>query len=232
MDTEVSTSTMSRRERKKQATRAALRTAAVRLFAERGFHETTVEDITNAADLSPRTFFLHFASKEEVLFGSPAEIVELFRKRMAALPAGGDPIELARQVMRGLVEDIGEDNLCLLRNAHTSPAAPDFVQLDTARKLKAFVEIERVIAESAAAATGLDARTDVYPTLVGQVVMATVCSALTVWLERDASTSLGDLIDEAFWSLAAVLTPPEDPAGRRTRRGRSDPREPGVVLRQ
>lgn len=56
-----------RRERKKQQTRRSLIETAARLFAERGYEATGVADIAEAADVSKRTFFLHFPTKEDVL---------------------------------------------------------------------------------------------------------------------------------------------------------------------
>jgi AcrR family transcriptional regulator len=62
-----------RRQRRRDRTRAALMDAALRLFSEHGYDATTIEEITEAADVAPRTFFSYFSSKEEVLFGEHPE---------------------------------------------------------------------------------------------------------------------------------------------------------------
>ncbi|UVS80539.1 TetR/AcrR family transcriptional regulator [Actinokineospora sp. UTMC 2448] len=66
-----------RRERKKQLTRQALVNAAVRLFTEQGYDQTSVADIAEAADVSKRTFFLHFATKEDVLLADGSTRINL-----------------------------------------------------------------------------------------------------------------------------------------------------------
>ncbi|GAA1215733.1 TetR/AcrR family transcriptional regulator [Pseudonocardia alaniniphila] len=65
-----------RRARKKQHTRTALIDAATRLFDEKGYDGTTVADIAEEADVSTRTFFLHFPTKEDVVLGDPTARVD------------------------------------------------------------------------------------------------------------------------------------------------------------
>ncbi len=74
--------------------RERLRTAALELFAERGFEATTVPDIVERAGLTRRTFFRHFSDKREVFFGDE-EIPALAAGAVAAAPADATPFAIA-----------------------------------------------------------------------------------------------------------------------------------------
>lgn len=75
-----------RRERKKQATRDELMEHAARLFGQLGFDAVTTADIAEAADVSQRTFFRHFPSKEAVLYGHADVLREDMLEAFAARP--------------------------------------------------------------------------------------------------------------------------------------------------
>ncbi|MBB2502073.1 TetR family transcriptional regulator [Amycolatopsis echigonensis] len=73
--------------------RQRLAEAALDLFAERGYDQTTVAEIAERAGLTKRTFFRYFADKREVLFGGQEELARLFSEGIAATPADATPFE-------------------------------------------------------------------------------------------------------------------------------------------
>jgi TetR/AcrR family transcriptional regulator, regulator of mycofactocin system len=85
--------TQNRRERKKLQTRAAIETAAFRLFAERGYDKTTVDDIADAAEVAVRTFFRYFSSKQHILFGDVAHDIVARLDIALAARTPDEPIE-------------------------------------------------------------------------------------------------------------------------------------------
>src|SRR5580765_2568548 len=93
-----------RRARKKQRTRDDLVEVACRLFTERGFRETTTEDIAEGADVSQRTFFRHFPSKEAVLYGDHEAIELAFRDAILARPADEPPIAAVAAALRTVTD--------------------------------------------------------------------------------------------------------------------------------
>jgi AcrR family transcriptional regulator len=136
------------RERKKLQTRDTIARVALQLFAERGYDETTLAEIGEAADVSPRTIFAYFDSKEEILFcEAPTQLDEL-KDALAQRPEGSTTIDALRGVLSSMTPP---DELAKLRKQiiTSSPALK--------LKMRARVaELEPVLVESFAKDLGTD----------------------------------------------------------------------------
>ena len=89
-----------RRQRKKQRTRDALIEAAMRLFAAQGYDRTAVHEITDAVDVSERTFFRYFASKEDLVLSFVRDGATAFAAALAARPPQEEPLTAARHAFQ------------------------------------------------------------------------------------------------------------------------------------
>ena len=85
------------RERKKQQTREKIERVALQLFAERGYDQTTLAEIAEAADVSPRTIFAYFESKEDILFCDEPVMFERLRDALEQRPAGATTVDALRE---------------------------------------------------------------------------------------------------------------------------------------
>jgi AcrR family transcriptional regulator len=162
------------RERKKQRTRDALLRAALELFTTRGYEGTTVDDITDAVDVSQRTFFRYFAGKEEAALTlqemTVAHFVELVRER----PPQEAPMEALRQAVLegwGTLNDVVEAIVPVelhLRMYRVIESTPVLLAAHLRRSDEAEEEIARVLAVR----EGLDVEADPRPRLAVAVFSA------------------------------------------------------------
>jgi AcrR family transcriptional regulator len=97
------------RERKKIKTRAAIQEHALRLFREQGYHQTTVEQIAEAAEVSPSTFFRYFPSKEDVVLFDATDPIML--DKFAEQPRDVSLIEALRRSIREVYAGLSDEQL-------------------------------------------------------------------------------------------------------------------------
>ncbi len=203
------------RERKKLATRQSLRRVALDLVAERGFTHVTVDDIAEAADVSTRTFFNYFPSKEAALFGTDPDQVNALRERVAHLAPGEPVLDVlclvvvsdAQKVADELTELGGGPGgwLCRMKEARADPHL-------RAAQASQMAMTERAIAEGLAERLGADPEQDPYPGLLAAMAAGVFRASMTFWAGSGGTVPLGQLIDLEFRALAGGL--PEDCALR------------------
>ena len=193
------------RERKKLATRLALHQAALQLVAERGLDGVSVDDIAARADVSPRTFFNYFPSKDDAVLGFDTTNTPDIAERFAARPAEEPAPAALRAVQLEQAAEIAQEpeGLWPLRLTVIEAHAVLIARLHTV-----FGASERALAEAIAERTGTDARVDAYPALLAGTSGLVMRTALHRWLNTDFTRPLPDLVGEAWDALAAGLPDP------------------------
>lgn len=129
-----------RRDRKKNETRDALRTAAHQLFAEKGFSRTTIDDITAAADVSRRTFFRYYTSKEDLLRVEVADLLPVMVAALRARPADEPPLSA---ILGAVISLIGPDGPPALAQSLATP----LTSANPLTGIKARLSLVRLLAE-------------------------------------------------------------------------------------
>jgi len=168
-----------RRERRRLETRERLYRAALELFGERGFLETTVEDITEAADVGKGTFFNYFPTKEHVLAAYGGE-------RTAAVERA---LEKARATSGSVLEVLGElatdsagqshENPAVLRAIYAAHASCAPVRAELQKRMRAS---RKILAEiiSLAQKRG-EVRSDAAPIELARVIQTVVIGFTMAW---------------------------------------------------
>jgi AcrR family transcriptional regulator len=189
-----------RRERKKIETRAALEAAALRLFAERGYEQTTVDDIAEAADVAVRTFFRYFQSKQHVLFGDVAlNIAARLRAALRARPDSEAPVQAVGAAL-GAMDLEAEQQRQVLDRLRLLERLPELG--GTYHML--LQQLHDVIAEEVADRTGTSA-VDLDPQLLAAAATGSLRAALAVFEATGGERSLAELRDEAYGRLTTGL---------------------------
>jgi AcrR family transcriptional regulator len=198
-----------RRDRKKNATRQALRSAALRLVAERGFTHVTVEDIAEAADVSTRTFFNYFPTKESAVIGGDPERIEQMRMTLLQRPVEESALEALSAVlvqyaaaMEEELDDLGEGREAWFRRFSVVRQDPDLLGAYVAH----ISEVERILVTTLAERLGTTPDRDPIPALVAATALAASRVAALFWSENRGAHSLAELTALALNCVAGGLT--------------------------
>ena len=191
-----------RRERKKQRTRDALIDTGMELFAAKGYERTTVREITEAVDVSERTFFRYFASKEDLVLSFVRDGLTGFAEALMARPAEEDPLTAARNAF----------GVSLRQRAAAEPS-PSYLSVvglieSTPALLAAYLryvhENDDELAQIIAQREGIDPA-DRRPHVLAAVIGALVFLANRDW--RDGDDQSPEAMAAAFDAYAGQVIP-------------------------
>jgi AcrR family transcriptional regulator len=193
------------RERKKARTREALQEAATGLFSRQGFDRTTVEEIADACEVSPRTFFRYFPTKEDVLFADAEARRERLLAVIAERPPAEEPFAALREAMRTLTDDYRGDRDALVTRSKIVAASPHLQAYKAEHQHGWEADVVDVLARRALA-SGIPASRDELQ-LVTAVATAALRVALDAWVADATTADLDALFDLAFGRLASGFDP-------------------------
>ena len=216
------TAPIGRREANKQATMTALRAAAKRLFAERGYEATTVRDIAREASVTERTFYRYFNGKEALLGEEYRAWLEALAHAIRARPAAEPAFTAVRQAIMA----VGRPILGAAGPAPPFLLSDDRPFADLRRSTpRPLLRLEATVAEALQARlrAGSDAARpgdDFQAQVVARVAVAALRSAIIRYRDLRAAAggaapqSLGELLDRAFTIIGSQEPgPPAGPAG-------------------
>jgi AcrR family transcriptional regulator len=189
------------RERKKQKTRWAIQEHALRLFAQQGFEATTVEQIAEAAEISPSTFFRYFRTKEDVVVEDRYD--DLVMAAIEATPPEVGPFETLRQAVLASMEqiDAAEEEKILLRMRLTF-SVPSL----RARAIGNLMTSTDVLAPPIARRLGREPDDLAVRAFVAAFLAAAGLAAMT-WSTSDGTLNLRELMGRAVDALAEFTGP-------------------------
>ncbi|MEU0045022.1 TetR family transcriptional regulator [Streptomyces werraensis] len=224
------------RERKKRATRAALAEAAVRLAAERGADQVTVEAISAAAGVSVRTFFNYFDSRDDAFVVVDADAGERVRTAFLAAPPELPPLEALREALAAELREAERQHELWSLHARVLRSAPHLLVRNLGAQMADESGLAEAIARRIRAGNGPDAavpsgedpdregapdaatappRGDagralpgLYPRLLAAVAGTAVRVSVQHWCERADEVSFADVFREVFDLIAAGLPVP------------------------
>ena len=178
--------------------------AAIELFAERGYDDTTVAEIAERAGLTKRTFFRYFADKREVLFSGAEQLAEVWLAGVAGAPADADPMAMVAAGFEPLAE-LFEERLEFARlRAQIIAANPELMERELIKLQGLAGELKHALLVRGVALNAA--------ILAAQAGVTVFHVAFARWVEQDDPTAFRRLLAESLEELREVAAPTARPA--------------------
>ena len=166
--------------RKQQMVRKAIHDAAIELFTEKGFEETTVEEVAQAAGVSRRSFFRYFASKDDLLAQDVVDFGRVLAATITACAPSLTPLETARETV-----------VSVMRQTATHPKTRQILEISqrsaSARHAhhSRMLDVEDCVAAAFAGRLKSASRDDLKPRLLATLTVSAMNLAVVAWFRGD-----------------------------------------------
>ena len=177
--------------------RGRLEAAALELYVERGFDDTTVAEIAARAGLTERTFFRYFADKREVLFGGAGLMREALSAAVASSPSTLGPLEVVVEALASLAPLFQGRRELVLRRQVVIDANPELRERELV-KLESMAEVLTASLSSTRSIPAGRAR------LAAQAGLTAFRLAFQHWVEAEGRPDLAELVLQSADELRAV----------------------------
>lgn len=188
------------RARHRERTRVALRDAALRRFIRDGFEATTVTDIAADVDVSPRTFFRYFSTKDAVIVTPYLDVFASWESIVRSAPAGTALVDALRRASHA-VTDAYEQEPDFWDRHHEAITTDPAIGL---RMLQTQAQLQQRAASALGDLLGLDLRDDLRPHILAAAAMAGVAAAIARWYAGGRQADRRALVDAAYEEVAAA----------------------------
>jgi TetR/AcrR family transcriptional regulator, regulator of mycofactocin system len=194
------------RQRKKDATQQAIADAAWDLFAERGYHETSINDIAERANIAPRTFFRYFPTKDAVVYPEFEELLTRLRQAFAARPVDEPVMVSLIGALTAMADSISEETsrtqarLNLMKSLEGEAIGEHFHQRLTN-------EVEQLVLDREEGSPDAELRAK----LASGVIRLIMDTSREHWLQTGASEALPEVGQRCMTMMHELLALPQPP---------------------
>jgi AcrR family transcriptional regulator len=185
--------------RKQQLVRDAIYDAAIDLFAVKGFDETTVEEVAQAAGVSRRSFFRYFASKDDLLAQNVLNYGEVLSIGVTACPSALTSLEVVRATVLFTVEKM-VDHQRVRHIIEISERSPSAKQAHQSRMM----EVEDSVSAAFASRLRNASNDDLKPRLLASLTLAVMNVTIIAWF-RGESNDLSTAANKVFANLTRIV---------------------------
>jgi AcrR family transcriptional regulator len=186
--------------------RGRLERAALALFGERGFENTTVAEIAARAGLTERTFFRYFADKREVLFGGAGALRELLVRTVDAAPATAEPLEVVVAAVEAAAAVLQERRAFSQQRQVVIAANAELREREVLKLALLGASVADALRRRGVAGTAAS--------LTADTGIAIFRAAFEAWVEEAEEREFPQLIRDTFAELRAVAAGAETPGAR------------------